>query len=262
MRLPKIRAPQTRVLGLRAPWRVVIPALAMLVVVIVAVVTAGSGSGRLPPPPVLASGSARSSAAQQHGAQIFTAGTGVPLTGCSLSTSQTAVAGRNGEVVTVKTAPGAWVKMQAHYSRFTSSHAGQADSGGTATFGLDDPPTVVAETVRLTATASLQKQQTSCQGAFTPRPVALGCSVWVSNPAPGPGPASELVTVRTAPGASVRVAAQYLRFTSVHRHRASNGEAYFNLFINNPTSGYPVRVTATAYLWSTSSNCTTSFTPR
>jgi hypothetical protein len=114
----------------------------------------------------------------------------------------------------------------------------------------------------MTATATLLKLQKTCQGTFTPQAPALGCTVLVSNPAPVAGQTTEVVTVRTNPGASVRLTAVFPRFTSIHRHQASDGTASFYLPIANPVAGYRVQVTATALLWSAQSVCHTSFTPR
>lgn len=248
---------------MKFPTRYLIAAASALVVGVIVILTGGSPSTRLPRPPSLAAKTAQSTrpnAGQPN--QIFTKGATIPLTGCAIAVSGSApVAGQTREAVTVQTAPGAWVHLQAKYPRFMGTHAAEADNKGSVTFALAAPPSVTAPTVRLTATATLQKVQRSCQTQFTPQTPLVGCTVWESNPNPGAGRTTEVVTVRTTPGASVLMTAKYLRFTSVHRHRAANGTAVFDLSITHPTPGFRVLVSATASLWSGHGFCQTSFTP-
>ena len=248
---------------MKSPMRYLVAAASALAVGVIVILTGGAPSTHLPRPPSLAANSAqsiRSNTGQPN--QIFTKGATIPLTGCTIAVSgSTPLAGQTRESVTIQSAPGAWVRLQAKYPRFTGAHAAQADNKGTVTFALADPPSVTAPTVRLTATATLQKVQKTCQTQFTPQTPLVGCTVWESNPYPGAGRTTEVVTVRTTPGASVLVTAKYLRFTSVHRHRAANGTAVFYLSITHPTPGFRVLVNATASLWSGHGFCQTSFTP-
>lgn len=246
--------------GYRPARRHVVAAAGALSLMVAALVLDAQASVHLPGPPNLSGGAASAGA---KGPQPATAAGGSGgLASCTVSIAgASAVDGQSGESVTVKTSPGARVRLEAQYSQFTSVHATQADGSGAAGFALTDPPGIAAQTVRIIATTTVQQVQRTCEGQFTHQAPPVGCSVSVSNPSPPTGQTTEVVTVQTTPGASVRVSAHFPRFTSSHRHQASNGTAIFVLPIADPRPGFPVRISATALLWSGQSSCSTSFTP-
>jgi hypothetical protein len=90
------------------------------------------------------------------------------LTRCTVSVSNPSPPkGLTGEKVTVQTAPGAHVSLQALYPRVIR-HGGLADGSGTIIFYLASSHAAVGFAIQVTATASLRGVQKNCSTSFTP----------------------------------------------------------------------------------------------
>ena len=120
-------------------------------------------------------------------------------------------------------------------------------------------------TVKVTAKATaavlasaglLSTALTACASDRAP----LACSVQVSSAAPVQG-SNELVTVKTAAGAKVVMAAQFRTSEPVRVTTADTaGIARITYAIGNAAAGYPVRVTAGASRNGANGSCTNTFT--
>jgi hypothetical protein len=160
---------------------VFIVGLAAVATIVITAATGGGSSTRLPLPITVANGAPthRAPGGNAHGGidsggssggqgQTYTTAPPTPLTRCTVSVSNPSPRrGQTAETVTVQTAPGAHVALDAQYSR-RSTHGGLADSGGAVTFNLPINHAPVGITVGVMATASLRGVQKSCSTSFTP----------------------------------------------------------------------------------------------
>jgi hypothetical protein len=160
---------------------VVIVSLAAVATIVITAATSGGSSTRLPLPITVANGASthRAPSGSAHGGidsggssggqgQTYTTTPPTPLTGCTVSVSNPAPRrGQTAETVTVQTAAGAHVALEALYSH-RSTHGGLADGGGRVTFDLPINHAPVGIAVGVTATASLRGVQKTCSTSFTP----------------------------------------------------------------------------------------------
>jgi hypothetical protein len=160
---------------------VVIVGLAAVATIVITAATSGGSSTRLPLPITVANGASthRAPSGNAHGGidsggssggqgQTYTTTPPTPLTGCTVSVSNPApFRGQTAETVTVQTAAGAHVALDAYYSH-RSTHGGLADSRGSVTFYLPINHAPVTLTVKVIATVSLRGVQKSCSTSFTP----------------------------------------------------------------------------------------------
>jgi hypothetical protein len=160
---------------------VVVVGLAAVATIVITAATGGGSSTRLPLPITVANGAPthRAPGGNAHGGidaggssagqgQTYTTAPLAPLTRCTVSVSNPSPPkGLTGEKVTVQTAPGAHVSLQALYPRVIR-HGGLADGSGTIIFYLASNHAQGGFTVVVTATASLRGVQKICSTSFTP----------------------------------------------------------------------------------------------
>jgi hypothetical protein len=161
---------------------VVIVGLAAVATIVITAATSGGSSTRLPLPITVANGAPthRAPGGTAHGGidsggssagqgQTYTTAPLAPLTGCTVSVSNpTPLRGQTAETVTVQTAAGAHVALDASYYSHHSTHGGLASSAGGVTFFLTINHAPVNVTVGVKATASLRGVQKTCLTSFTP----------------------------------------------------------------------------------------------
>ncbi len=157
----------------------VIVGLAAVATIVITAATGGGSSTRLPLPITVANGAPTHRAPSGNGGldaggsssgpgQTYTTTPPTPLTGCTVSVSNPApFRGQTAETVTVQTAAGAHVALDALYNR-RSTHGGLANSEGAVTFYLPINHAPVGGTVKVMATASLRGVQKTCSTSFTP----------------------------------------------------------------------------------------------
>ncbi len=153
-------------------WRPVAAAVAVIAVAIIVIFTVagGSASRNLPTPPHV------NSAARSAGntTQTTLGSTFVPDESASLSACTVSVSnphppqGATGETVTIQSAAGAQVKLEADYARTHSVHNLSANSAGTASYSLSIDHASPGVRVPVKATASLGQTKVNCAASFTP----------------------------------------------------------------------------------------------
>jgi hypothetical protein len=158
-------------------WRPIAAAGAVIVLATIAFFAAAGGSSpRLPTPPHVAAAarSGHGNTSQTTQPETFTPVESAPLTGCSASVSDPRPPqGATAETVTVTSAAGAQVRVEADYARTHSVHSALGDSTGKATVSLPIDHANPGVTVPVKVTATLAQTHVTCGSSFTPAAAAL-----------------------------------------------------------------------------------------
>ncbi|MGH9078488.1 MAG: hypothetical protein ACRDYE_00125, partial [Acidimicrobiales bacterium] len=153
-------------------WRPVAATTAVIVIGTIAFFAAAGGSSpRLPaPPPVAAAaGHGRTDPSQTTQPDTFTPVGAPPMTSCSASVSNPSPPqGATKETVSVVSAAGAQVRIEADYAHTRSLHTASSDSTGNASYTLPIDHALPGVTVPVKVTASLAQAHVTCGSSFTP----------------------------------------------------------------------------------------------
>jgi hypothetical protein len=134
--------------------------------------------------------------------------------------------------------------------------------GGNKSVALPTPEHVSIAGADHTVTAASQPTHQLPFYTGTSPAALTTCTVSLSNLHPLQGHTDELVNVATAPGAQVRLEADYSNTKSVHISQAgTGGDAPFALRIDHAQPGITVRVWAVATLGSEHLACVSAFAP-
>jgi hypothetical protein len=154
-------------------WRPIAAAAALVAVGLIAFFTiaGGAGNSHLPTPPhvVSAARSGHSGTSPNSQPDTVTPLESAGLTGCSASVSDpTPPQSATAESVSVTSAAGAQVRMEADYTKTHSVHTAVADPTGKVTFSLPINHASPGVTVPVKVTATLAHTKVTCGSSFTP----------------------------------------------------------------------------------------------
>jgi hypothetical protein len=98
--------------------------------------------------------------------------------------------------------------------------------------------------------------------ACSPAPAPLACAAQPSSTAPGPN-TTEIISIRTMPGAKVLTVATYLSAKPIRIATANDAGIARVLYpVGTAAPGYPVKVTVAVAKNGANGNCSTAFTPK